>query len=47
MSKNRDSSPFIHEMDHLARGFHERKNTRSRSAEYGSEKCRIIETLSI
>ena len=47
MKKNGDSTPFIHQIDHPARGFHERTNTSIRSAEYGSKKCRIIENMSI
>ena len=47
MKKNRNSAPFIHQIDHPARGFHERKNTSIRSAGYGFGKHRIIENIII
>ena len=47
MKKNIDLAPFIHQIDHLARGFHERTNTNIKFAEYGSKKWRITENLSI
>ena len=47
MNKNRDSIPFIHQIDHPTRGFHERTNTSIRSVEYGSEKSRITKTMII
>ena len=47
MKKNRDSTPFIHQIDHPARGFHERTNTSIRYAKYGSEKHRITKNMSI
>ena len=46
MNKNGDLAPFIHQIDHPARGFHERTNTSIRSAEYGSKKHRITENMS-
>ena len=45
MKKNGDSAPFIHQIDHPARGFHERTHTSIRSVEYGSEKCRITKNM--